>query len=158
MYFRENIAKMEYYFGATYGTFDEALQNAEDFSECGKCGNMMKLVKDFSKIHCHNCRLTLNLPRDSEYSFNDKTKEVCPLDGFQIIHYYILREGLETKQMACPQCYHRSPFPDFSQRVICGQCPNTQCQFSQAGTEVINCSKCVKGSMILNQNINGKYY
>lgn len=59
--------------------------------------------------------------------------------------------------MVCPQCYHRSPFPDIAQRIICSQCKNGQCNFSESNTDVCACRQCGKGKMILNQAIQGKY-
>jgi DNA topoisomerase-3 len=98
VYFKDNIAKMELFFGSVFGTFEEALATATPFSQCGKCHGMMKLVKDFSKIHCENCKLTLNLPRDAEYSLTEGgERKHCPMDNFEIINYYILRDNLETK-------------------------------------------------------------
>jgi len=58
MYFKENIVKMETNFAGTYGTFEDALAQAPAFSQCGKCGNFMKIVADFHKIHCSDCKLT----------------------------------------------------------------------------------------------------
>ena len=98
-------------------------------------------------MHCSNCKLTLNLPRDAEYSSSvsdglSYDKKYCPIDGFEVIHYYINRDGFETKLMVCPQCYHRSPFSENGNRMICSQCPNQKCTFSSVNTAVAKCSAC----------------
>ena len=106
-YFKNNIIKMEAYFGQSYGTFEQAQPTAELFSGCGKCRGMLKIVPAFSKLHCDKCKLTLNLPRDAEYTVDPEVRKYCPLDGFELIDYYILKDGIETKQMACPQCHRQ---------------------------------------------------
>lgn len=87
LYFRDNIGKLEHHFSGIYGTFQDALKTGIVFSQCGKCKGQMVLVPDFHKIHCANCRLTLNLPKDSKYSITGQ--DFCPIDNFQIVNYFI---------------------------------------------------------------------
>lgn len=88
-YFRSNISKLEVTFVQVYGTFLDSLKRGIPFSYCGRCSQKMVLVEDFNKIYCKTCKLTLNLPRDAKYSLENC--ETCPLDGYQIINYYIRR-------------------------------------------------------------------
>lgn len=162
-YFRMNISKIELEFIEVYGTFNDSLKKGQPFSNCGRCGNKMMLVEDFNKIYCKNCKITLNLPRDSKYSLEGS--DVCPLDGYQIINYYIrnlsltlVREGLETHLKCCPQCYHKSPHPEISQRLICSQCPSDTCTVSALYTEVAMCPRCSRGKLILNRSIDRAFY
>lgn len=89
LFFRDNIGKMEKHFAQIYGTFQDGLKKGSLFSICGKCRKKMVLVADFHKIHCQECRLTLNLPKDASYSVEGQ--DFCPLDGFQLINYYICK-------------------------------------------------------------------
>lgn len=86
-WFKNNISKMELHFRKVYGTFADALNNGIPFSKCGRCSGQMLLIPDFHKIHCKKCRLTFNLPRDS--TFKIIGEDYCPMDGFQLINYYL---------------------------------------------------------------------
>jgi DNA topoisomerase-3 len=88
-YFKEHAWKLDSHFTLIYGTFNESLKAGVPFSRCGRCKLKMTLVEDFNKIFCKNCKLTLNLPRDSKYSLEGE--DLCAIDGFQIINYYICK-------------------------------------------------------------------
>lgn len=95
-YFRQNIAKLEMTFVQVYGTFMDSLKKGTPFSYCGRCSQKMLLVEDFNKTYCKNCKITLNLPRDAKYSL--ESTQSCPLDGYQIINYYICRSRLLSER------------------------------------------------------------
>lgn len=57
----------------------------------------------------------------------------------------------------CPQCYHKSPNPEISHRLICSQCPHETCSASANNSLVSSCPKCRKGSLILNRPINRSF-
>lgn len=88
-YFRQNIAKLDDHFIQVYGTFMDSLKKGVPFNVCGRCSQKMILVEDFNKTYCKICRITLNLPRGATYSLEGMDR--CPLDGYQIINYYIRR-------------------------------------------------------------------
>lgn len=69
-----------------------------------------------------------------------------------------MRDGLETHLRCCPQCYHKSPYPFISPRLICSQCPNDKCSASVVYSEVCPCPQCRQGKMILNRAIDKFYY
>lgn len=58
----------------------------------------------------------------------------------------------------CPHCYHKSPHPDISQRLICSQCPHETCSASFVNNFISVCTKCRAGYMILNRSINNSFY
>ena len=155
-YFRLHVSKLESHFAQVYGTFADSLQRGRPFSLCGRCGSQMILVEDFNKTYCKTCKLTLNLPRDSRYSIEGN--DTCPLDGYQLVNYYILREGKETHLRCCPQCYHKSPHPEVSPRLICSQCPEISCPASTINWELGPCPRCSRGKLILNRPIDKAFY
>lgn len=94
-YFRQNITKLDMIFLQVYGTFMDSLKKGVPFNACGRCSQKMILVEDFNKTYCKICKITLNLPRDATYSLEGMDR--CPLDGYQVINYYIC-------SFALPQC------------------------------------------------------
>lgn len=96
-YFKEHVWKLESHFTQVYGTFNESLKTGVPFSLCGRCNTKMTLVGDFNKIFCKTCKITLNLPRDSKYSLEGE--DVCVIDGFQIINYYIRKPLFTLSEM-----------------------------------------------------------
>lgn len=132
----------------------------------------MKIVPDFSKIHCSKCKFSCSLPKNakfSEFIGKDGYKKYCPVDGFEIICYLTENDGNQSKLTVCPSCFHKPPFEAEGIRLACENCPNRDCEFSRVNTVVKKCNKCkilytnilfielgTTGVLILNQLIGEK--
>lgn len=116
----------------------------------------MKLVEDFHKVHCEKCRMTLTVPNTaSEYSVPDgiiEKKKYCPLDKFEIIHYYINKGEYQSKLTCCPSCFHRPPYNTNGRKLPCIECPNDECGFSSVNTSVQKCFRCKFSNNSLSKN------
>jgi hypothetical protein len=63
IHYVNNIRMMDEFFSMTFLTFREALSTAKNFSNCGKCGNPLKLLAVNNKLHCITCRYTYMMPQ-----------------------------------------------------------------------------------------------
>ena len=157
--FEQKITFQDEEFAKYFSRKNKFLQDSAPFSECGKCGNLMKIVMGCNKIYCAHCDVNLSLPKYAKYTKPDgiiDPKKYCPYDKFEIIYYEYDDDGLLTKLTVCPQCFTQPMFDIEGYRLTCSNCPSTECEFSKMHTIVRNCLKCKKGELILNKIVGNK--
>lgn len=140
---------MDAVFTQSFGTFDDALAQADLFSVCGKCGDQMLYVEKFHRLHCNNCNLNLTLPQNGKVEIAGD--RCCPIDGFQLLVFTSFNQI--TSYLICPCCSNRSPHPEISARLTCNLCPEAECPYSSVNSELQDCNKCHQGKMILDQQV-----
>lgn len=83
--FRQNIGKMDKFFGQVFTTVDHAKENAKLWTSCGKCHRYMDMLKEYNKMICTTCEKEYRLPPNAKYYKVGNNR--CPVDGFQLFKY-----------------------------------------------------------------------
>lgn len=143
---------MDAIFGGSFGTVEENIAQGRPFSKCGKCNRLLKYADKFNKLHCEQCKTTLDLPTGGVFKLAGDRK--CPLDNFGLIIFSVLNHP--ARYYICPHCYNNSPFPDISTTLTCNLCVQEDCPYSVVQNEIKDCEVCKEGSFIIDQQAGAK--
>ncbi len=53
---------MDFFFEKHFSSISSAIALSKDFSRCGKCRNNLKMLPNYNKLFCEECKYMYGLP------------------------------------------------------------------------------------------------